>query len=99
MYEKAFGGEITCIITYLDANDPAYMPLLTEEQKDYIYHGELMLGEQRIIMSDHVDIDLPVCCTNFLTVIYDTKEEVKRAYEIIQEGSNALQLLQSCICR
>ena len=31
MYEKAFGGEITCLITYREANDPAYMPLLRED--------------------------------------------------------------------
>ena len=43
MYEKAFNGKIVCLITYRDANDPAYMPLLSEEQKDYIYHAELIL--------------------------------------------------------
>ncbi len=37
------------------------MPLLREDQKDYIYHSELMLGEQKIIMSDHVDIEFTVC--------------------------------------
>ena len=36
LYEKAFEGKITCLLTYREANDPAYMPLLNEEQKDYI---------------------------------------------------------------
>ena len=40
MYEKAFEGKITCLITYREANDLAYMPLLIEEQKDYVYHAE-----------------------------------------------------------
>ena len=79
MYEKAFEGKITCLVTYRDANDPAYMPILSEEQKDYIYHAELVLGNQRIIMSDHVDIEFSVCYSNFLTIMYDTKEEVQRA--------------------
>ena len=35
-YAKVFGGEITCLVSYRDANDPAYMPLLTEAQKDWI---------------------------------------------------------------
>ena len=26
LYEQAFNGQITCLITYRDANDPAYMP-------------------------------------------------------------------------
>lgn len=90
MYEKAFAGKITCLITYREANDPAYMPHLTEEQKDFIYHAELMLGGQRIIMSDHADITFSVCYSNFLTVMYDSKEEVVRAYEIMREGSTTI---------
>lgn len=95
MYEKAFEGKITCLVTYRDANDPAYMPLLNEEQKDYIYHAELVLGDQRIIMSDHVDIEFTVCYSNFLTIMYDTKEEVQRAYEIMKEGSETIYKMES----
>ena len=53
MYEKAFNGKIVCLITYRDANDPAYMPLLSEEQKDYIYHAELILDNHSLVMYDH----------------------------------------------
>ena len=90
MYEKAFGGRISCLITYGEANDPAYMPLLTEDQKDYIYHAELVLGHQRIIMSDTVDIQFQTCYSTFLTMMYDTKEEVQSAYEIMKEGSQTI---------
>ena len=95
MYERALDGEITCLITYREANDPAYMPLLNENQKDYIYHAELMLGNQRIIMSDSVDIELSVCYSNFLTIIYDTKEEVQRAYEIMKERSKTIYKMEA----
>ncbi len=95
MYEKAFGGKISCLITYREANDPAYMPLLREDQKDYIYHSELVLGEQKIIMSDHVDIEFTVCYSNFLTIMYDTKEEVQRAYEIMKEGSTTIYKMEA----
>nr|MBR4281900.1 VOC family protein [Clostridia bacterium] len=90
LYEKAFGGRIACLVSYRDANDPAYMPLLTEEQKDWIYHAELHLGDQRIIMSDHADIQFQTCYSNFLTLMYDTKEEVQAAYAVLQEGSTAI---------
>lgn len=90
LYEKAFGGKITCLITYREANDPAYMPLLQEAQKDYIYHAELMLDGQRINMNDNVDLEFQVCYSNFLTVMYDTKEEVQRAYAMLQEGSKTI---------
>lgn len=95
MYEKAFGGKITCLITYRDANDPAYMPMLTEEQKDYIYHSEISFGNQRIIMSDHVDIEFTTCYSNFLTIMYDTKEEVESAYEVMKEGSTTIYKLEA----
>lgn len=90
LYEKAFGGKINCLITYRDANDPAYMPILTEEQKDYVYHAELILDGQRIIMADHVDIELNTCYSNFLTIMYDTKEEVQAAYALMKEGSQTI---------
>ena len=57
MYEKAFNGKISCLITYREADDPEYNPLLKENQKEYIYHSELVLGNQRIIMSDQVDVE------------------------------------------
>ena len=95
MYEKAFHGTINCLITYGEANDPAYMPLLKEDQMDYIYHSELMLGDQRIIMSDHVDIEFQTCYSNFLTIMYDTKEEVQGAYEVMKEGSQTIYPLEA----
>lgn len=48
-----------------------------------IYHAELVLGNQRITMSDHVDIEFTVCYSNFLTIMYDMKEQVQRAYNAI----------------
>lgn len=90
LYEKAFGGHITCLITYQDANDPAYMPLLTKEQKDWIYHAELVLDGQRIIMSDHADIEFQTCYSNFLTLMFDTANEVRHAYALMEEGSTTI---------
>lgn len=95
LYEQAFQGKITCLISYRDANDPAYMPLLSEEQKDYIYHAELILGDQRIIMSDHVDIEFQTCYSNFLTIMYDTKEEVQEAYALLKEGSKTIYPMEA----
>ena len=87
--------KISCLVTYREANDLAYMPLLREDQKDYIYHSELVLGEQKIIMSDHVDIEFTVCYSNFLTIMNDTKEEVQRAYEIMKEGSTTIYKMEA----
>ena len=90
LYEKAFHGKISCLITYGEANDPVYNPVLKENQREYIYHSELILGHQRIIMSDNVDIEFQTCYSNFLTMMCDTKEEVQRAYDIMKVGSTTI---------
>ena len=95
MYEKAFHGKISCLITYAEADDPAYNALLQDDQKDYIYHSELVLDGQRIIMSDHVDIEFQTCYSNFLTIMCDTKEEVQSAYEIMKEGSKTIYQMEA----
>ena len=48
-YERAFGGRINCLITYGEADDPAYNPLLKEGQGEYIYHSELLLGGEKTL--------------------------------------------------
>lgn len=90
MYQKAFQGKVQCMITYREADDPLYNPLLKDGQRDYIYHAELLIGGQKIIMSDLVDIEFQTCYSNFLTVMYDTEEEVKRAYGIMKEDSKTI---------
>jgi len=95
LYEKAFGGRIACLITYRQANDPAYMPLLTEAQKDWVYHAELYLDDQRIIMSDHADIEFQTCYSNFLTLVFDTKEEVQQAYAVMKDGSTTIYPMEA----
>ena len=95
LYAKAFRGRISCIITYGEANDPAYRPLLKAGQQEYVYHSELVLGDQRIILSDQVDMQFQTCYTNFLTVMMDTKEEVQSAYAVMKEGSKTIYPMEA----
>ena len=94
LYEKAFAGKITCLITYREGNDPAWQHL-TDEQMEWVYHAELMLGDKRIIMSDHADLEFSVCYQNFLTVMCETKEEVQRAYEVMKDGSTTIYPMEA----
>ena len=94
-YEKADGGRINRLITYGEADDPEYNPQLKEGQREYIYHSELLLGGERIIMADHIDIEFQTCYSNFLTVMMDTKEEVQRAYEVMKEGSRTIYPMEA----
>lgn len=93
LYEKAFNGKIACMITYGEANDPSFV--FDGSQKDYVYHSELVLDHQRIIMSDNENMEFQTCYSNFLTMIYDTKEEVQKAYEIMKEGSTTIYQLEA----
>lgn len=93
-YAKAFGGEITCQMTYREANDPAYTAHRTESQLDSIYHAELLLDGQRIILCDNYDVPAIPCYSNFLTLMFDTAAEVHRAYEAICEGAQIIYPLQ-----
>ena len=92
-YKRAFSGEVTALLTYGEANDPSYP--LRENQKDWIYHGELTFGNQRIIMSDHVDMQFDVRYTCFLTAMMDTKEQVASAWKVMKEGSTVIYPLEA----
>lgn len=95
LYAQAFGGEITTLVTYRDAGDPDWTSRLREDQLDWIYHAELLLAGQRIIMSDHADLALGVCYSNFLTVMLDSAEEVRRAYALMERGSTTIYPIAS----
>ncbi len=94
-YAEAFGGTVACLITYREASDPAYLPLLREDQLDWVYHAELILDGQRIIMSDHADIAFTTCYSNFLTLMFDTKEEVHSTWAAIREGRTIIYPLET----
>ena len=53
------------------------------------------IGKANYYMSDHADIKFTVCYSNFLTLVYDTKEEVQRAYEIMKEGSTTIYEMEA----
>ncbi|NLK96292.1 MAG: VOC family protein [Clostridiales bacterium] len=84
-YQKAFGAKIGCFLRYSDAQKEDFNKELTETEKAYIYHGEIFIGNQRIMMSDNMDIPFEPSLSLSLTVIFDTKEEVMQAYDVLKE--------------
>ena len=86
MYREAFGGKVTALLTYGEANDPAYT--LTEEQKNWIYHGELTFRDQRIIMSDHVDMKFETCYTRVCFQIHNHTKSMNYQKENAPRMSN-----------
>lgn len=90
LYKKAFQAEVLCLLRYEDGNKEDCHWNLSEEQKKYIYHAELLIGEQRIMMCDNIDVPFQTSMATFLTVSFDTKEEVEAAYEVMKEGSQTI---------
>ena len=85
MYEKAFHGKINCLITYGQADDPAYDPLLKENQKEYIYHSELVLGDQTLNVQVMVDRD-----TITSIELVNLSDAVTTMYPLLQPAFDSL---------
>lgn len=95
LYQKAFNAKVGCLLRYSDGNKSDWDKKLTPEQENYIYHAELFIGDQRIMMCDNMDVDLAKSTALSLTVTFDTKDEVKQAYNILREDSETIYQMQS----
>ena len=95
LYQKAFDAKVGSLLRYSDANKSDWDKKLSPEQEKYIYHAELFIGDQRIMLCDNLDVNLVKSTALSLTITFDTKEEVKRAYEILQEDSQTIYPMQS----
>jgi PhnB protein len=95
LYKKAFDARVDFILRYSDADKRDWDIPLTPEQEKYIYHAELYIGEQRIMFSDIIEFDLVKSTSLFLTVTFETAEQVKQAYEVMKEGSTTIYPIHS----
>lgn len=95
LYQKAFGANIGYLLHYADALPEDYDTPLSEWQKSRVYHAEIFIGAHRIMMCDNFDIPFAPSPSSSLTVTFDTKEEVLRAYEALKEGCTILNPVHS----
>lgn len=95
LYQKAFQARIGCLLRYSDARKEDFDRELTPEQKQYIYHAELFIGEERIMMCDNLDVPFQTSLSLSLTITFDTKEEVLKAYDVLKEGSTTIYPVHS----
>lgn len=103
LYEQAFGAKVECLLRYCDARPEDYDKELTPEQKNYIYHAEIYIGDQRIMLADIMDIDLQPSLALSLTVTMETKAEVVKAFDILKDGGKIIYPVHStsyssCTC-
>lgn len=93
LYEKAFNGKVTLLFHFCDA-DPSDMCIenLSDTEKMYVYHSEMIIGNQRFFFSD--DLKESRRGQNVsMSITFDNPEDVKAAYEILIEGGVAINPL------
>jgi len=100
-YQKAFGAEVKFTMPFSKANpnDLQY----TEEEKDYIYHARITIGEQLIFIADDSDGILKGGTDNNsynsyavdLVVEFDTDDELKTAFDILFDGAEITKPMHS----
>jgi PhnB protein len=95
LYEKAFETKADFILHYSDAKQEDWNRPLTEEQKNMVYHAEMKIGSQRLMFSDIIEFDLTKGNSFFLTITFETKEDVQKAYRILSKRSTTLAPLRS----
>ena len=89
LYENAFNAEVKTLMCYSDAN-PQDWKDKNDDIKDCVYHAEIMIGNQRIMLSDNVGHDLSKGNSLSLVITFETVDNVKAAYGIISEGATII---------
>ncbi len=94
-YEKAFETKADFILRYSGAKKEDWDRQLTERQQNMVYHAEMKIGSQRLMFSDIIEFELIQGNSFFLTITFQTKKEVRKAYQILSEGSTTLAPMRS----
>ena len=89
LYEQAFGAKRTVFLRYKDANPLDVDQETNDASQEYIYHAEIMLGNRRITLNDHIS-DIPFGINVSLLILFEHVEEVKKAYEILKAEAKIL---------
>ena len=90
LYERAFNTKVDFILHYSDAKKENFNIELNENEKNYVYHAEMKIGNQRIMFSDVMTFKVIHGNSIFLTITFETKEEVENAFNILKENGEIL---------
>ena len=94
LYKKAFGAEAINFIKYADAN-PQDFSINDGNQSDMVYHSEIVIGTNRLMLNDTADDSYQTGDSLSLLVHFDTSNEIKAAYEILSEDAVIISPMKS----
>ena len=88
-YERAFNTKADCIVRYSDERlfnlSVDLSTSLSGEQKNYIYHAEMKIGNDIFCFFDVIGMEVRDWNSRFFTVRFETRDEVERSIKILME--------------
>lgn len=93
LYCRAFGARIGCMLRNSEVQPMDDSSAIASS--DLIYHAEIFIGSQRIMMCDSPDVPFMPSLSLSLTVTMDTRKEVLQAYDVLKDGCTLIYDVQS----
>jgi len=97
LYKKAFGAQVKVHMLYSDADPKDFR--CKDEHKNFVYHAQLKIGEQIIMIADDCDAGASGNQSKAflidLVVQFDCDDELKAACELLSEGGTVTEPLCS----
>ncbi|MDD3243608.1 MAG: VOC family protein [Eubacteriales bacterium] len=90
LYQKAFGAQVLCLLRYADAAPKDLTEKLAAVPKDWVYHAQLQIGDQRMMLADNPEIPFQPGLALSLVVTFGTQAEAQAAYDALEEGGTVL---------
>jgi len=94
LYKKAFGAEVKAFVRFSDSANQDWSAF-SEDEKELIYHAQMQIGNQRIILCDNLFTDLPRGHSIYPVITFETADEVKAAYDVLADGATIISPINS----
>ena len=94
LYREAFGAQVKILLCESDAHPSDWTS--TDDTRDQVYHCEIFIDGQRIMLSDSVNDDNPSPNHAMsLVVTFETADDVKKAYSLLADGCTIVYPMHS----
>ena len=92
LYQKTFGAEVVVKMLFSDADPKDFQ--CKDEEKDFIFHCQLKIGEQIILLADDsngvLKKETEASAMMSLCMTFESADDVNAAYKVISEGATIL---------
>lgn len=94
LYKDALGAQVKTLLCESDANPKDWVA--KDDTKDLVYHCEMFIGSQRIMLNDNTDPQAQsLNHAMSLVITFDSADEVKSAYSLLSDGCTIIHPMQS----